>query len=84
MVLLGCEVDDMIKTRLWQFIVSVICGIVACPFIGTLASNIFVPYAKSDADISTVFEVSTIIAFPILSAIIFFLLQYFFKGRTKR
>jgi hypothetical protein len=55
----------MSKLKLWKIVVSIICGIVLSPFAGTLASNIFAPYAGSDAEISTVFEVSTLIALPI-------------------
>lgn len=82
MVFPGHRIDSMAKSKLWKLVISVICGVVISPFVGTLASNIFIPYARSDSEISTVFEVSTVIAFPILVATIFVLLQRFFKEGT--
>ena len=64
--------------------VSFICGVVASPFIGTITSKVFIPYAKSDTEISKVFEVSTIIAFPIVALTTFVFLKCFFKKRADR
>jgi hypothetical protein len=74
----------MAKSKLWKLMISVICGVIISPVVGTLASNIYIPYARSDSEISTVFEVSTIIAFPIFAAVTFILLQRFFKEDMNR
>lgn len=74
----------MTKSMLWKVLVSMITGIVVSPFIGTLASNIYIPYAKSDSEISVVFEVSTVIAFPIVAVAVFILLRRFFHGGAGR
>jgi uncharacterized protein HemY len=69
---------------LWKILVSVTVGIVVSPFVGTLASNIYIPYAKSDSEISAVFEVSTVVAFPILAVVAFILLRRLFhEGRDR-
>lgn len=70
----------MPKSMLWKIMVSVICGVVMSPFVGTMISNFYIPYAKSDGGISSVFEVSTIAAFPIMGAIVFILLQRIFPA----
>lgn len=74
----------MAKSKLWKLVISVICGVIISPVVGTLASNIYIPYARSDSEISTVFEVLTIIAFPIFAAVTFILLQRFFKEDMNR
>ncbi len=71
----------MAKPKLWKILGSILFGAALSPFVGALVSNIFTPYAESDAEISNTFEVSTIIAFPILVAVAFMLLQQFFSGR---
>ncbi|MEF3074318.1 hypothetical protein V2P20_04710 [Methylobacter sp. Wu1] len=74
----------MVKSKLWKLVISVICGVIISPVVGTLVSNIYIPYARSNSEISTVFEASTIIAFPIFAAATFILLQRFFKEGTNR
>lgn len=74
----------MTKSMLWKVLVSMITGIVVSPFVGTLVSNIYIPYANSDSEISTVFEISTVIAFPIVAVAVFILLRHFFHGGAGR
>lgn len=74
----------MTKSMLWKILVSVTVGIVVSPFVGTLASNIYIPYAKSDSEISVVFEVSTVVAFPILAVVAFILLRRLFHEERDR
>jgi len=73
----------MTKSKLWKLITSIILGLIMSPFIGSLGSNIYIPYAKSDSEISTAFEITTLVAFPIVTGIIFILLLKFFSNKQK-
>jgi hypothetical protein len=73
----------MTKSKLWKLITSIMLGLIMSPFIGSLGSNIYIPYAKSDSEISTVFEITTLVSFPVVSGIIFILLLKFFSNKQK-
>lgn len=69
----------MRRSKLLIVFLSVIIGIMLSLFVGTLVSNIYLPYAESDSQISTVLEVSSVVAFPIMAGILYLVLVRFFK-----
>lgn len=71
----------MCRSKLLIAFMSGIIGIILSPFIGTLVSNIYLPYAESDSQISTVFEVSSIVAFPVIVSILYLIFVRLFKNR---
>lgn len=69
----------MRRSKLLIVFLSVIIGVMLSLIVGTLVSNIYLPYAESDSQISTVFEVSSVVAFPIMAGILYLVLVRFFK-----
>jgi len=67
----------MQKNKIWSILVSIMLSLILSPFIGTLFSNIYIPYAKSDSEISTVFEVSTLVSFFVMSGVLYYLFAKF-------
>lgn len=56
----------MLRSKLLIVFLSLVVGVILSLLVGTLASNIYQPYAESDSQISNVFEISSIIALPAL------------------
>jgi len=73
----------MQKNTIWSILVSIILSLITSPFIGTYISNIYIGYAKSDSEISIVFEVSSLISFFIISGMLFYFLRKFIFNNKK-
>ena len=73
----------MQKNTILSILISIVLSIISSPFIGSFISNFYIPYAKSDDEISVVFEISTLVSFFILSGALYILFSKYVFQKNK-